>query len=164
MAIPQQLAEQLSDPAGAVQEFCNMAPGIPWTNQILDDMLDTLRKEKLILVQNKIIQPVNGLRLLKAHLMTKEIKVKKTTKQYICATVSYDKQYPYYDMGQIYDKLFDFDRRGLKDAICFMQQTVQNIKRRGVCETCNTGERPKKRLCVADTGLCSSCLIHKVVF
>ena len=94
MAIPQQLAEQLSDPAGAVQEFCNMAPGIPWTNQILDDMLETLGNEKFVVVRNIMLPPVNGLRLLKAHLMTKEVKVKKTTKQYICATVNYDKQYP----------------------------------------------------------------------
>lgn len=164
MAIPQQLAEELSDPAVAVQEFFNMAPGIPWTNQILDDMLETLGNQKLVCMFNKMTPPVHGLTQFTTYLVTKEEKVKKTTKRQIEASVQYETTKIIFDVGQIYEKRFDFDRKSLKDALCFMQQTVQNIKRRGVCETCNTGERPKKRLCVADTGLCSSCLIHKAVF
>ena len=91
---------------------------------------------------NKMTPPVQGLTHFTTYLATKEEKVKKTTKRQIEASVQYQTTKMIFDVGQIYEKRFDFDRKGLKDAICFMQQTVQNIKRRGICETCNTGERP----------------------
>ena len=150
MAIPQQLARELSDPAIAIQEFCNMAPGIPWSNQILDDMLETL--EVLEVVSMRTETPGNGLTAISGSLFRARTRKKKT----FFAMVSFD-------FGGIQEKEFQFDRKGLKEAICFMQQKVQNIKRRGLCEPCNTGEHPKKRLRVGDTGLCASCLLQKSV-
>ena len=157
MAIPQQLARELSDPAIAIQEFCNMAPGIPWSNQILDDMLETLESEGAC---TRITTPGKGLTAINGYLCWAKARKKKT----IVARVTFDWHIcQVHQSGQLQQKEFDFDRKGLKEAICFLQQKVQNIKRRGLCEPCNTGEHPKKRLRVGDTGLCASCLLQKSV-
>ena len=38
LALPPQLEQTLPETAAAsVSQFCEMAPGIPWSNQILDD-------------------------------------------------------------------------------------------------------------------------------
>ena len=167
MAIPQQLGHILSDQAAAVQEFCNMAPGIQWSNQILDDMLETLG-DSCISSKIEMTPSVTGLTQIKADLFTEYRKVgRKETKKMIRATVAYysgrDINSHGLEFPGHFTKLFQSDRAGLKDAICFLQQTVQNLKRRGLCETCLTTERPIKRLRVGDTGLCSTCLLHKAV-
>ena len=161
MAIPPQLARKLSNHATAVQEFCNMAPGIPWTNQMLDDMLESLTAEGIVSMRVDMTPPVNGLTSICGTLLICEAKVKKA----IIARATFDWQaVDIPEKGQIHEKRFDFDRKGLKDAICFVQQKAQNIKRRGLCETCLTAERPRKRLRVGDTGLCTKCLLQKAVF
>jgi hypothetical protein len=171
MAIPPQLAEVLSDHAAAVQEFCNMAPGIPWTNQTLDDMLDNLDKKgtpseqsNTLYLQSRFDATINGIKLIEVRIMRQGRKVKKTWKRCINAAVYYEWDRGVMSIGPDYDKDFDFDRKGLKDAISFVQEKVQNIKRRGLCNTCLTAERPRKRLRVGDTGLCSTCLLQKAVF
>ena len=165
MAIPPQLAEVLSDNATAVQEFCNMASGIPWTNQILDDMMESLTAEGMVSMRVDMTPPVNGLTSICGTLLLCEAKVKKPATQNIIARVTFDwHAVDIPEKGQIHEKRFDFDRKGFKDAICFVQQRVQNIKRRGLCDTCLTAERPRKRLRVGDTGLCTKCLLQKAVF
>ena len=167
MAIPQQLARELSDHAAAVQEFCNMAPGVAWSNQMLDDMLDSL-SECSVRTDMKMTPPVQGLTLISVALFRDYRKVKKDVFQReIRAVVSYYgglKGSRGLEIPNTVEKTFGFDRAGLKDAICFLQRQVQNLKRRGLCQTCLTDERPTKRLRVSDTNLCSHCLLNKAMF
>ena len=167
MAIPPQLACKLSDHAAAVQDFCNMAPGVAWTNQMLDDMLEGFA-ESSVHTEMTFTPPVRGLTKISVWLIKTQRKVKKDVmKNEIRATVHYycGRNGPFgsEDSNNL-SKLVDFDRAGLKDAICFLQRQVQNVKRRGLCEKCLTGERPSKRLRVADTNLCSNCLMNKALF
>jgi len=163
MAIPPQLACKLSVHAAAVQDFCNLAQGIPMTNQILDDMLDTLGGEDwpLLYTSTTMTPPVNGLTEINASL--KKSKSKK--KQYIDASVQYYcDQRPSLWGDRLIMKRFNFDRTGFKDAICFVQEKVQNIKRRGLCDTCLIRGGSHKCLCVGDTGLCGGCLLYDAAF
>ena len=166
MAIPQQLALQLSVHAAAVQDFCNMAPGIPWTNQMLDDMLETLEQTNLS-SNIELTPPVHGLTKIGAYIFRDQRKVKKEMKSEIRATVHYYCGHDGpngFEIPNTFEKMFDCDRAGLKDAICYLQRHVQNVKRRGLCKTCLTAERPTKRLRVSDTNLCGSCLLQKAMF
>ena len=63
MAIPPQLASVLGDNATAVQEFCNMAADIPWTDQLIDDMMESLAAEGMVSMRVDMTPPVNGLTL-----------------------------------------------------------------------------------------------------
>ena len=164
MAIPPQLACKLSDHAAAVQEFCNMAPEIPWTNQMLDDMLDSLNETVGVSTEMQMTPPVHGLTKIHAQIMVFSWKLKKKVKRDIRAIVSYYGGMRGFEIPNNLEKNFDFDRAGLRNAICFLQKHTQNVKRRGLCEACLTGERPTKRLRVSDTNLCSHCLLKKAVF
>ena len=167
MAIPPQLACKLSVHAAAVQDFCNLAPGIPMTNQMLDDMLQTMAIQRFWQVPSDMSPPVNGLVRIDVYFQIQEEKIGKGVKKIILAAVGCwgGTDRPGTTHGERdFEKRFEFDRQGLKQAICFAQETAQNIKRRGICETCLKRERPAKRLRVGDTGLCTQCLLHKAVF
>ena len=160
MAIPQQLAREPS--ATAVQEFCNMAPGIPWTNQMLDDIFETLDENGSLLVEDKLTPPVKGLTMISAFLVVCSPVRGKPKKQQIEVSVNSDCDREVF-VNQPDVKFFDFNQKGFEDAICFVQQKVQNMKRRGLCETCLTNKRPMKGLRVGDTDLDARCLLHKEV-
>ena len=134
---------------------------------MLDDMLDTLG-ESLLHSQIEMKPPVHGLTKISVNISKEQRKVKKEEKNEIHAIVYYycgpDSRHGGYDHPSSFEKTFGFDRAGLKDAICFVQRQVQNVKRRGLCKTCLEDERPMKRLRVGDTDLCGSCLLQKAIF
>ena len=157
MAIPPQLACMIPDAAGAlVQEFCLMVSGINWSSQIVDDMLSTLGNS-IIGSRIEFTPPVGGLTKIDADLVTEGSKKKKIKAivYYYCGNHNYPNKI---------EKVFEFDRDGMKAAICFLQETVQNVKRRGLRETCLEGKPATKRLRVGDTGFCSCCLLAKAVY
>ena len=167
MAIPPQLACKLSDHAAAVQEFSNLAPGIPMTNQMLDDMLETLSLQIIWQVQSVFSPPVDGLVRIDVYFQIHEQKIGKAVTKYIRVGVGCwgGMDHPVISHGERdFQKRFEFDRQGLKQAICFAQEKAQNIRRRGFCEPCLKRESPAKRLRVGDTGVCALCLLHKAVF
>ena len=167
--LPPQLAQTLPEPAAEmVSQLCEMAPGIPWSNQILDDMMETL-KNNATSSKLALSPPVDGITTIEADLFCDYQRVKKG-KTEICgirAVVHYycgrQNQHGSEHPGT-FAKSFPMDRTGLKMAIEFLQASVQNVKRRGYCETCLTSEPPLKRLRVGGSGSCSSCVLQKAVF
>ena len=164
MANIPQLEHVLPGPALlSVNEMCEMAPGIPWSNQILDDLLDTLSVNNPFVPEIKLSPPINGITRIQAGIFRERTKkVKGVWQCRIMATVLYystdiPNEHPA-EMGQ---KHFPMDRMGMKAAFEFLRTTVQNIKRRGLCEPCHARERPMKRLRVDGTGLCFTCLLKK---
>ncbi len=163
--IPPQLDNVLPGPALlSVNEMCEMMPGIPWSNQILDDLLDTLGDYN-IFPEINFLPPVNGITKIEVGLFRQRMKVKGGWKMEIDARVSYYcghlNQHGHECPGQK-EKIFPMDRTGVKAAIEFLQTSVQDIKRRGLCEPCRTLELPVKRLLVGSTGLCGTCLMKEV--
>ena len=62
------------------------------------------------------------------------------------------------------DNHFSFDRNGLKQAIEWLQQHVNRLKRQGLCRRCVAyNEPPLKRLCIGRTGMCGVCVLAKAV-
>ena len=145
-----------------------MAPGIPWSNQILNDMLETL-KDNRISSKLTLSPPVDGITTIEADLFCDYQRVKKgkTEIRGIRAVVHYycgrQNQHGFEHPGS-FAKTFPMDRTGIKMAIEFLQESVQNVKRRGLCETCLTSESPMKRLRVGGSGFCSSCVLQKAAF
>jgi len=135
-----------------------------WKTQTLDDILDSWEflphGPKTLAVRTTMTPPVNGLTFIRASLSTITEKTGRAFKKRIRAAMNFSKMRNFDN----FEKFFDVDRKGLEDAICFVQQTVRKIERRGLCETCLKRERPAKRLRVGDTGLCTQCLLHKAVF
>ena len=166
MAIPQQLVQMLPGPAAdTVQQLCDMAPGVQWNNQTLDDMLEG----KLPSLKIEFDPPNAGITKIEADLFRVSQKVKKEWKKEIRAVVHYycgrNAPNPYLlEHPERLSKDFPNDRKGLKDAISYLQETVQNVRRRGLCETCLVLQPPVKRLRVGTTGLCSTCVVQKAVF
>ena len=78
MANIPQLEHVLPGPALlSVNEMCEMAPGIPWSNQILDDLLDTLSVNNPFVPEIKLSPPINGITRFQAGIFrehTKKVK------------------------------------------------------------------------------------------
>jgi hypothetical protein len=174
--LPLQLVQTLPEPAAAsVSQLCEMAPGIPWTNQILDDMVEALKDQPCIPSQLTLSLPVNGIMSspvggitkFEAFLFCARRKVKKEMKTEIRAVVNYycgvQNQHGIQCPAR-FEKTFPMDRTGIKKAIEFLQASVQNLKRKGLCETCMTREPPLKCLRVGGSGFCSSCVLQKALF
>jgi hypothetical protein len=163
--IPPQLDHVLPGPALlSVNEMCEMMPGIPWTNQILDDLVDTLRDTNIFQVNN-LSPPVGGITAITVGLYHERTRVKGKRKMEISARVFYycsAQSHRGHENPATKVTIFPLDRTGVKAAIEFLQATVQNIKRRGMCEPCRTLEPPVKRLRVGNSGLCASCLVKKI--
>ena len=167
--LPPQLVQTLPGPAAAsVGQLCEMAPDIPWTNQILDDILESLKGDPLyISVARPVSSLVDGITKFDAFLICERHKVKKEMKMEIRAFVRYycGRQDRHgYEQPTDFEEFFPMDRTGVKKAIEFLQASVQNVKRRGLCQTCLTSEPPLKRLRVGGSGFCSSCVLQKAVF
>ena len=164
--LPPQLERTVPEPAAAsIGKFSEMAPGIPWSNQTLDDMLETLRRSH---INTKVVlsPPLTGITRIESDLFTQ--RTKKEWKSEIFAVVDYycgrgsSPGYPEHPAHL--NKTFPMDRTGLKQAIEYLQSNVQNVKRRGLCETCLAEEPPMKRLRVGGNAFCSKCVLQKAVF
>ena len=166
--LPPQLVQMLPESAAAsVSPFCEMAPGIPWSNQIFDDMVETLKNQNCISSKLALSPPVDGITKIEADLFCDRQKVKKEWKTEILAAVRYYcglQNRQGYECPGGSEKTFPMDRTGVKKAIEFLQASVQNVKRRELRETCLTSEPPMKRLRVGGSSFCSSCVLQKAAF
>ena len=164
LALPPQLEQTLPETAAAsVSQFCEMAPGIPWSNQTLDDMVKTLKENSVL--SKTTTAP--GFAQINATIFHFHKMVKKEEKVELKAHVSYcsRRRVNGYEAAELFaENNFPLDRNGVKESIEFLQKGVQNLKRRGMCESRLALERPVKRIRVGETGLCASCLMQRAVF
>ena len=117
--LPPQLVQTLPETAAEmVSQLCEMAPGIPWSNQILDDMLETL-KSNSISSKLALSPPVDGITTIEASLIRNSQRVTKELKTEIGAMVHYycgrQNQHGYEHPG-CFAKSFPMDRTGIKKA------------------------------------------------
>ena len=156
--------------ASSVASFCEMAPGVPYSQQLLDDILEDLEESNHFAKS----EDTPGFALIEVRLRRTELKIKSVMKHSVEARVAYKAggindappgvafQYEHASIAGC--KEFPFDREGMKAAIEFVKRTVQNLKRRGLCDQCLAAERPRKRLRVAQRGLCGECLEASAYF
>jgi len=151
--LPPQLAEMLPGPAAlSASRFCELAPGIPFSAEVLDDILNAGVTECVALPTGF----ANGMNILVGyhvfdHRVVKSVRVKQisaTVKTYLAGNVS----------ELFVGKTFPHDRSGLRHAIEFTQRSVNNLKRKGFCP-CWEIDQDVKRICIAKTGRCAKCIV-----
>lgn len=161
-ALPPQLCRRLGDAAPHVAGFCEMAPGIPWSAEILDDMLGGTDLEHKYWQLDSGRE--DGMKIqLRCDVDTR--KVKKQTLKEIVTRV--ETRMPRERRPSLFAvKAFPFDRAGLRRAIEFTQGVVNKLKQKGFCPCWETYTPPPdldipatKRICVGKTGRCVCCIM-----
>ena len=142
-----------------------MAAGIPWSDDLLDGLLACVDRGGIDLPTLETRRErITG--LINVHATKRAEKDDACSAQkYILVTVCLRARL-HGGLGQpdFLDKRFPFDRNGLKQAIEWLQQNVNRLKRQGLCRTCLAyNEPPLKRLCVGRTGMCGVCVLAKAV-
>ena len=159
--LPPQLAEALGDQASSVAELCFVAPGTPWSTQLLDDMLADFHHGGAMTATCD-----SGGTCIRAAIFLRTLKVTRKRPRsdnlvtYIQAKRSADPDPIVYARVR-YAPEQPFDRAGLRKQIEWCQQTASHILRRGYCDHCYDGEPPAKRLRVSGTQACGQCLFAR---
>ena len=167
-SLPPQLAQTLGDAAPSVVQFTELAPGIPWSPQILDGLYDQLlnrgRYEVTITTlpgYDKVIAAI-----------TCEYKRKKgdtVTKGFLAEVQCYrgipDTPHarPHEDLYVPRCKSFPNSKQGLKDAFDFLKESVNHVARTSFCDDCLALERPQKRLRIQGADVCGECLLKQAI-
>ena len=162
--LPPQLSRALGDAAANVEQFAELAPGIPWSPQILDglydQLLDTGDYEVTITTlpgYAKITAAVacdykrKGMQGFRAHVECYS-GIPDTPPPYPC-------EIPY----RARNKCFPNSKQGLKDAFEFLKESVNQVARTGFCDDCLALERPRKRLRIQGADVCGECLLKKAI-
>lgn len=166
--LPPQLAEMLPMPAGlSVSRLCEMAPGIAFSAELLDDMLGVLVVPTQSAIELASFGGViecaglptgfaNGMKIYVGYHVFEHRRVKNARVQRISANVR--TKCPGQDVEFFVGGTFTCDRLGMRAAIEFTQRSVNNLKRKGFCP-CWESEPSVKRICIAKTGLCAKCIV-----
>ena len=166
--LPPQLSRALGDAAASVEQFAELAPGIPWSPQILDGLYDQLLNRGRYGVT---ITTLPGYAKIIAAI-TCEYKRKKgeTVIAGLLADVECyrgipdtppprPQEHPYIPKS----KFFPNNKQGLKDAFDFLKESVNQVARTGFCDDCLALERPRKRLRIQGADVCGECLLKKAI-
>ena len=148
-----------------VGEFAAMAAGIPWSDDLLDGLLACVDRGKIDLPALETrTERITG--VINVHEMKRaKADASCSPKKYLLVTVCLRARL-HGGLGQpgFLDNHFSFDRNGLKQAIEWLQQHVNRLKRQGLCRRCVAyNEPPLKRLCIGRTGMCGVCVLAKAV-
>ena len=166
--LPPQLALKLGDAVVNVAEMCEFAPGVGWSKQLLEDMLEDL--QRLSITQTHIFGGLEVWVELTHSPRTPDFRPPATHDEWqqtldayskkpksihvaVCAIVA-DK-----DCETILQRhhCFPASRVGLKAALSWMLHEFAVIERRGPCEHCLKENRVQ--LAVSGTKQCSECLV-----
>ena len=161
-SLPPQLAAALGDNAARVADMCFLAPGVPWSNQLLDDMLADVR-------QCGTIDFTNGrngviIRVVIRGQVQHATRRRPRTENLEASIYARRRTDPVIQMSSYKDSSDQpFTRAGLRKTIEWCQENANNVFRRGFCDPCLDGQRPAKRLRVSGSQVCSSCLLGQSI-
>ena len=164
MALPPQLAHILGDSASNVSEFSELAPGIPASMEMFEDMFHTLKRQHICMDRPSTA----GFRVEASILRS----VKNVKKQVITSLIAEvdcysgvkDAGHPNYRYDSATTTAceeFPFTVAGTRAAMDFLTEESNRAKRRGFCSDCLAQEPPKKRLRIAGTKVCGVCVLTK---
>ena len=160
-ALPQQLTDlmiggRIGDVAPCVASFSEMAPGIPWSTPVLEEMLENGVSTLLETVTtgrdgSRIsVEFLCGYRKVKKEHIKDSINVQVTT------------EFDGVENSLYRHGLEEFPHTvvGLRHAIEHGQRVVNKLKRKGYCECWKQqGRYPVKRLRVGETDRCTKCIL-----
>ena len=141
---------------------------VPWSDELLNDMLYSLETQGSCICSERFDPPHKCIGQISVSIIRCERMKKGTSEKHLEATVmiykrnrAVDANTPY-EQPQTYNRMCPFDRRGLKEALEYVRDTVKMIKRRGLCPMCVARDPPAKRLRVGDTKHCGSCFLKSL--
>ena len=164
MALPPQLAHILGDLASNVSEFSELAPGIPVSMEIYEDMFHYLKRQNICTDEPNttgFYVQANILRTVKKRVTTSLIA------QVECYSGVKDRGHPSvpdyrYELGTtVASEEFPFTVAGTRAAMDFLTEESNRAKRRGFCSDCLAHTPPRKRLRIAGTSVCAKCVLTK---
>ena len=163
MAAQRQLASVMpAEVANHVNAMCEAAPGIPWSDAMLEDMLVDLKDRVMSL---RVID------LGHCRVQCELEHVRRCKREVILAGVSTEFTDPDSFRGIIpFIPPQPYTIVGLRRQLECLQKHVAMIHRRGWCEHCagfpayrTNSDRPFKRLKVQGTDACSICAMSRIV-
>ena len=167
--LPPQLSRALGDAAASVEQFAELAPGIPWSPQILDGLYDQLLNKGRYAIT---ITTLPGYAKIIVAIMC-EFKRKKGEDviegfqaNVECCKGILDTRppaYPYDIPCTPQRKSFPNCKQGLKDAFEFLKESVNHVARTSFCDDCLALERQHKCLRIQGAGVCGECLLKKAI-
>ena len=166
--LPPQLSRALGDAAASVEQFAELAPGIPWSPQILDGLYDQLLDKGGYEVT---ITTLPGYAQVTAAITCEYDE--KGGEPVILGFLAdvlvfrgipdtphpHPHEHPYIPKS----KCFPNSKQGLKDAFDFLKESVNQVARTGFCDDCLALERPRKRLRIQGADVCGECLLKKAI-
>ena len=161
MALPPQLAHLLGDLAPTVSEYSELAPGIPASKEVFEDMFHMLKHRCFR------SEPTNVTDFHVRVSITRNFKKQDVT-SLLAAVECYSGVNDAGPVSNRYElgmttacKEFPFTFAGTRAAIHFLAEEKNYAKRRGFCSDCLAQETPKKRLRIAGTKVCGVCVLTK---
>ena len=170
--LPPQLSRALGDAAANVEQFAELAPGIPWSPQILDGLYDQLLNRGRYAVT---ITTLPGYAKIIAAITCEYKRTRGETviEGYLADLECYKgipdtpppppHAYPYEQPYIPKSKCSPSSKQGLKDAFDFLKESVNHVARTSFCDDCLALERPQKRLRIQGAGVCGECLLKKAI-
>lgn len=169
MAAQPQLAEAMGRAAlamPAIEEYCEFLPGVPFSSELLDDMLEDIKQESCMWVfDHKEMQ----IRVLLMQISTtigrgaNKYEKKELQAQVTVFHVDDHKiDMPHYMISRLQrcTKYHEATRGGLKNCLLEMMALVNKIKLRGLCDRCLVSEPRRKRLRLQSASLCTECALR----
>ena len=162
MSLPPQLALMLGDVAGNVAACAEMAPGVPWSNAILDEMV-----EDLGYFQKNYPTP-DGSTHVTVSIVSSQMRLKgETRSEYevsVCARKAPDIEEAQAPRAHgLGTSRFPRTREGLREALEFGRAKVNRWMRTGFCKPCADATPPRKRQKLQHASECADCLAGRVM-
>ena len=151
LALVPQLAEALGHAADIVAAYCEMAPGIPWSDATLEQMLEDLSyfyMEEQLNDNMRLHLNFIGVTFKRKGVEVREMEVG------IRTTATDTRIAQVFAMGK-----FPHTVAGLRRAIEFSQKKLTSIRTFGFCPCYRHGPHAQRRLRIGKTGKCTSCVL-----
>ena len=144
----------------AIEEFCEVIPGVPLTPALLDDMLDDLSEgshqanftHKNMRITVYLVGTTTKIGRGRAKGIEKGVLA-----QVVVFAATPEQSTPAFLRRATENS--PRTRDGLKTVLCELVLLVNKIKLRGLCDQCLTAQPPRKRLCLRTTTMCTECAL-----
>jgi len=167
-----QLEKVLQDrPVQIIERFCELMPGVPWTNQLVDDMFDEFKRRDVLMIT--AVAP-EGVGRVEAYISTvwqegrrvkgREPATWKTIQAWLLCWRKSGRPEQTHEPALCVKKVhFPYTRQGFKEAVRHLQEAQQWLFRRGFCRSCVLNEPPVKRIRLSTQPYCTTCLLQSAL-
>ena len=161
-------------PAQIIDSFCELMPGVPWTEQLMIDMFEDLRVNDML---HFPVKTACGIARVNAYIgrteqIGRRIKGRETAtvatmSAWLLCYSTEQEEFPYTRKSEspmgVKKKEFPYTPQGFKEAVEHLQEATQWLTRRGFCSFCIAKEPPLKRIRLSTQPYCTRCLVETAI-